>query len=94
MFKDQANQLKAAEKEQVEDKAIIAKQKAEIEILKAQANQCQCGAFGQVKQMPPKSFIRGPKIVVTKSKITGTKNIPNQKTLDGKSVKELSQVKV
>ena len=110
MFQDQAKQQKTAEEEQA---AIIAKQKAENEMLKAQANQqkaeneilkakaakCKCEAFGKVKQMPQmpaKSFIKSTKIVGThvNVKITGTMNIPSKKTLDEKSVQELSKLKL
>ena len=105
MFQDQAKQQKTAEEEQA---AIIAKQKAENEMLKAQANQqkaeneilkakaakCKCEAFGKVKQMPAKSLIRSTKIIGTNAKITGTMNIPSEKTLDEKSVQELSKLKL
>ena len=62
MFKDEAKQQKAAEEEQA---AIIAKLKAENEILKAKAAKCKCEAFGKVKQMPSKSFSKSPQIVPT-----------------------------
>ena len=37
------------------------------------------------KYLKLKSFIRSPKIVATTGKITGTTNVPNQKTLAGKT---------
>ena len=48
------------------------------------------------KYLKLKSFIRSTKIVVTHNnvKITGTMNIPSEKTLDEKSVQELSKLKL
>ena len=42
--------------------------------------------------MTPKSFIKSKKIVANNAKITGTVNVPNQKTLDGKTAQELSKM--
>ena len=46
--------------------------------------------------MPSKSFIRSTQIVGTDKdvKITGTMNIPSEKTLDEKSGQELSKLKL
>ena len=46
--------------------------------------------------MPSKSFSRSTKIVGTHKdpKITGTINIPSEKTLDEKTVQELSKLKL
>ena len=41
--------------------------------------------------MASKSFIRC-EVVPKNAKITGTQNVPNQKTLDGKSIQELSKL--
>ena len=44
------------------------------------------------KYLKLKSFIRSEKIVATNAEITGMMNIPNQQTLDGKSIQELSKL--
>ena len=46
------------------------------------------------KYLKLKSFIKSTKIVATNVKITGTMNIPSKKTLDEKSVQELSKLKL
>ena len=43
--------------------------------------------------MPSKSLRRSTKIVPTKAKIAGTMNIPSEKTLDEKTVQELTNLK-
>ena len=46
------------------------------------------------KYLKLKSFIKSTKIVGTNAEITGTMNIPSKKTLDEKSVQELSKLKL
>ena len=42
--------------------------------------------------MASKSFIKSEKIVPFNARITGTQNVPNQKTLGEKSIQELSKM--
>ena len=44
------------------------------------------------KYLKLKSFISSEEIVGTKANIRGTMNVPNQRTLDGKSIQELSKL--
>ena len=46
------------------------------------------------KYLKLKSFIRSTKIVGADMNVTGTMNIPSEKTLDEKSVQELSKLKL
>ena len=44
------------------------------------------------KYLKLKSFISSEEIFATKANIRGTMNVPNQRTLDGKSIQELSKL--